>query len=144
MRIQKEENGQILVMVALCLTVIFGFLAFAIDVGLLFNNKRKLQNAVDAVGLPATIQASFAGTAAAFQSSTANMGMLLLIALIVVYIILGVLYESFIHPLTILSGLPSAAVLVSSRILSISSWARATGFVSPRKPVTPGMPRTRQ
>ena len=69
-----------------------------------------MQTAVDTVGLPATIQGSFAGTAAAFQSSTANMGMLLLIALIVVYLILGVLYESFIHPLTILSGLPSAAV----------------------------------
>ena len=50
------------------------------------------------------------GTAAAFQSSTKNMGLLLLIAMMVVYIILGILYESFIHPLTILSGLPSAAV----------------------------------
>jgi HAE1 family hydrophobic/amphiphilic exporter-1 len=62
------------------------------------------------VGVPDSIQASFQGTAAAFQSSTQNMGMLLLIAMIVVYIILGILYESFIHPLTILSGLPSAAV----------------------------------
>ena len=61
-------------------------------------------------GIPATIQGSFAGTAAAFQQSTENMGMLLLIAVIVVYIILGILYESFIHPLTILSGLPSAAM----------------------------------
>ena len=62
------------------------------------------------VGVPDSVQASFQGTAAAFQSSTQNMGMLLLIAMIVVYIILGILYESFIHPLTILSGLPSAAV----------------------------------
>ena len=62
------------------------------------------------VGIPASIQGSFAGTAAAFQSSTANMGWLLLIAMIVVYIILGILYESLIHPLTILSGLPSAAM----------------------------------
>ena len=61
------------------------------------------------VGLPATVQTSFQGTAQAFQSSTQNMGLLLLIALITVYIILGILYESFIHPLTILSGLPSAA-----------------------------------
>ena len=66
--------------------------------------------ASDAIGMPATVQGSFQGTAAAFQSSTQNMGMLLLIAMIVVYIILGILYESFIHPLTILSGLPSAAV----------------------------------
>ena len=63
-----------------------------------------------AVGVPDSITASFQGTAAAFQSSTQNMGMLLFIAMIVVYIILGILYESFIHPLTILSGLPSAAV----------------------------------
>ncbi len=69
-----------------------------------------VQTAANNIGMPATIQGSFAGTAAAFQSSTANMGILLLIAMIVVYIILGVLYESFIHPLTILSGLPSAAV----------------------------------
>ena len=61
------------------------------------------------VALPATVQTSFQGTAQAFQSSTQNMGLLLLIALITVYIILGILYESFIHPLTILSGLPSAA-----------------------------------
>ena len=62
------------------------------------------------IGIPDSIQGSFQGTAAAFQQSTQNMGLLLLIAIIVVYIILGILYESFIHPITILSGLPSAAV----------------------------------
>jgi HAE1 family hydrophobic/amphiphilic exporter-1 len=62
------------------------------------------------IGMPAGVTGSFAGTAAAFQSSTANMGVLLFVALVVVYIILGILYESFIHPLTILSGLPSAAM----------------------------------
>jgi HAE1 family hydrophobic/amphiphilic exporter-1 len=62
------------------------------------------------IGIPASIQGTFQGTAAAFQQSTQNMGLLLMIAIIVVYIILGILYESFIHPLTILSGLPSAAV----------------------------------
>jgi len=62
------------------------------------------------VGVPASVQTSFQGTAQAFQSSMQNMGLLLLIAVITVYIILGILYESFIHPLTILSGLPSAAV----------------------------------
>jgi multidrug efflux pump subunit AcrB len=61
-------------------------------------------------GLPDSVQGNFAGTAAVFQSSTSNMGWLLLVAVIVVYIILGILYESFIHPLTILSGLPSAAL----------------------------------
>jgi HAE1 family hydrophobic/amphiphilic exporter-1 len=69
-----------------------------------------VERAVTAIGLPATVQGSFAGTAAAFQSSTSNMGWLLLIAMIVVYIVLGILYESLVHPLTILSGLPSAAV----------------------------------
>jgi hydrophobe/amphiphile efflux-1 (HAE1) family protein len=69
-----------------------------------------IRTATQAIGLPASIQGSFAGTAAAFQSSTANMGWLLLIAMIVVYIILGILYESLIHPLTILSGLPAAAL----------------------------------
>jgi HAE1 family hydrophobic/amphiphilic exporter-1 len=62
------------------------------------------------LGMPDTITGTFQGTAAAFQSSTQNMGLLLVIAMVVVYIILGILYESFIHPLTILSGLPSAAV----------------------------------
>ena len=58
--------------------------------------------------LPATINASFQGTAAVFQSSMRNMGILILVAILVVYIVLGVLYESYVHPLTILSGLPSA------------------------------------
>jgi HAE1 family hydrophobic/amphiphilic exporter-1 len=69
-----------------------------------------MRQATQAVGVPDSVTSSFQGTAAAFQSSTQNMGMLLLIAIIVVYIILGILYESFIHPLTILSGLPSAAL----------------------------------
>ncbi|MEI6076995.1 MAG: efflux RND transporter permease subunit [Verrucomicrobiota bacterium] len=58
--------------------------------------------------LPATITASFQGSAAVFQSSLAGLGFLLLMSILVIYIILGILYESFIHPLTILSGLPSA------------------------------------
>ncbi|PWB61477.1 MAG: acriflavine resistance protein B [Deltaproteobacteria bacterium] len=59
-------------------------------------------------GLPATITTSFQGTAQAFQASLKGLGMLLLLAILVIYIVLGILYESFIHPLTILSGLPSA------------------------------------
>jgi HAE1 family hydrophobic/amphiphilic exporter-1 len=62
------------------------------------------------IGIPPTISGSFQGTAGAFQAATQNMGLLLGIAILVVYIVLGILYESFIHPLTILSGLPSAAV----------------------------------
>ena len=59
--------------------------------------------------LPASIQARFQGTAATFQSSLKNLSVLLTIAVMVVYIVLGMLYESYIHPITILSGLPSAA-----------------------------------
>ena len=58
--------------------------------------------------LPATITGTFQGSAKLFQDSMRNMGLLLVIAILVVYIVLGVLYESYIHPLTILSGLPSA------------------------------------
>jgi hydrophobe/amphiphile efflux-1 (HAE1) family protein len=61
-----------------------------------------------AKNLPTSISASFSGTAKVFQNSLKNMGLLLLIAVLVVYIVLGILYESYIHPLTILSGLPSA------------------------------------
>ena len=64
----------------------------------------------DQVGLPASIQASFQGTAEAFQTSLANEPILILAALVTVYIVLGVLYESYIHPVTILSTLPSAGV----------------------------------
>jgi multidrug efflux pump len=71
-------------------------------------------NAIEAagreIGLPASIQASFQGTAQAFQSSLGNESWLILAALITVYIVLGVLYESYIHPITILSTLPSAGV----------------------------------
>jgi HAE1 family hydrophobic/amphiphilic exporter-1 len=60
--------------------------------------------------LPATVTTTFQGTAQVFQSSLAGQGFLILAAIIVVYMILCILYESFIHPITILSGLPSAAV----------------------------------
>jgi multidrug efflux pump len=62
------------------------------------------------IGLPPSIRAAFQGTAQAFQASLANQPLLILAALITVYIVLGVLYESYIHPVTILSTLPSAGV----------------------------------
>ena len=62
------------------------------------------------MGMPATIVAKFAGTAQAFQSSLATQPILILAALVTVYLVLGMLYESYIHPLTILSTLPSAGV----------------------------------
>jgi HAE1 family hydrophobic/amphiphilic exporter-1 len=60
--------------------------------------------------LPPNVTRTFQGTAQAFQASFAGLGLLLLAAVIVIYIVLGILYESFVHPLTILSGLPSAGV----------------------------------
>jgi HAE1 family hydrophobic/amphiphilic exporter-1 len=60
--------------------------------------------------LPGDVQGTFQGTAQAFQSSFVGMGLLLVAAILVIYIILGILYESFVHPITILSGLPSAGV----------------------------------
>jgi multidrug efflux pump len=69
-----------------------------------------VNKAKDSLGMPASIQGAFQGTAAAFESSLSNQPMLILAALVTVYIVLGVLYESYIHPITILSTLPSAGV----------------------------------
>ncbi len=81
-----------------------------------FNLKpgKAIGEAVDQVNdlarsLPATVTSQFQGSAQAFESSLTGLGVLLLIAILVIYIVLGILYESFIHPITILSGLPSAA-----------------------------------
>ncbi|MGY3692322.1 HAE1 family hydrophobic/amphiphilic exporter-1 [Bradyrhizobium sp. USDA 3240] len=69
-----------------------------------------IQDAVANLGAPATLSSSFQGTAQAFQQSLSSVPLLILAALVVVYLILGMLYESYIHPLTILSTLPSAGV----------------------------------
>jgi multidrug efflux pump len=66
--------------------------------------------AMNRIGVPATIRGTFQGTAKAFQDSLSNQPYLILAALVTIYIVLGVLYESFVHPLTILSTLPSAGV----------------------------------
>src|SRR3989440_11858964 len=60
--------------------------------------------------VPATLTGTFSGTAQAYQSSLQGMGILLLLSILVIYLVLGILYESFIHPLTILSGLPTAGL----------------------------------
>ncbi|MGO9258554.1 MAG: efflux RND transporter permease subunit [Bryobacteraceae bacterium] len=67
-----------------------------------------VDEAVRDLRMPATINTSFQGTVKEFQSSFANLTVLLIVAILVIYIVLGILYESFIHPITILSGLPSA------------------------------------
>jgi multidrug efflux pump len=69
-----------------------------------------IEKAQKSLNMPPTVQAAFQGTAAAFEGSLSNEALLILAALVAVYIVLGVLYESFIHPITILSTLPSAGV----------------------------------
>ena len=69
-----------------------------------------IEAAMNRIGVPATIRGTFQGTAKAFQDSLSNQPYLILAALVTIYIVLGVLYESYVHPLTILSTLPSAGV----------------------------------
>ena len=79
---------------------------------------------------PPTITTTFQGNAQAFQSSLSGLGMLILMSILVIYLVLGILYESFIHPITILSGLPSAGfgALLS---LYLFHTAAVKGWVSP-------------
>ncbi len=83
-------------------------LSFNLRPGVALGDAVNAVNRVAREMLPATISTSFQGTAQAFQSSLSGLGMLLFMAIAVIYLVLGILYESFIHPLTILSGLPSA------------------------------------
>jgi HAE1 family hydrophobic/amphiphilic exporter-1 len=86
-------------------------ISFNLDKGVALSDAvTAISNVQQQIGMPMGVTGTFQGTAQAFQSSLSNIGVLLAIAILTVYIILGILYESFIHPLTILSGLPSAAV----------------------------------
>ncbi len=82
-------------------------LAPGVSLGQAVNEINQAQREMN---LPATITTSFQGTAQVFQDSLAGQGLLLLAAIFVIYVVLGILYESFIHPITILSGLPSAGL----------------------------------
>jgi HAE1 family hydrophobic/amphiphilic exporter-1 len=79
--------------------------------------------------VPATVSGTFQGTAQAFQASLQGQGMLLLVTILVIYLVLGVLYESFIHPLTILSGLPSAGVGALATLMLFRMELNVYGFV---------------
>jgi hydrophobic/amphiphilic exporter-1 (mainly G- bacteria), HAE1 family len=70
----------------------------------------QVQAAARELQVPATLSGTFAGTAQAYQSSLQGMGILIILSIVVIYLVLGILYESFIHPLTILSGLPTAGL----------------------------------
>ena len=94
-----------------------------------------LGDAVDRIGaaaretLPADVSTSFQGVAAAFQSSLKGMGFLLVTAILVIYMVLGILYESFIHPVTILSGLPSAGLGALATLLIFHDELNIYSFV---------------
>jgi HAE1 family hydrophobic/amphiphilic exporter-1 len=83
-------------------------LSFNLQQGVALGDAVERVQALARETLPDTVSTTFQGTAAAFQSSLRGMGLLLLMAVLVIYMVLGILYESFIHPITILSGLPSA------------------------------------
>ena len=85
-------------------------LSFNLRPGVSLGDAVAVVNRIAHGTIPATISTSFQGTAQAFQTSLQGLGLLLIMAILVIYIVLGILYESFIHPLTILSGLPSAGV----------------------------------
>jgi len=86
-------------------------LSFNVAPGVALGDATKLVDAaMRSIGVPSSVKGSFQGTAAAFQDSSSTQGVLILAALLTVYIVLGVLYESYIHPITILSTLPSAGV----------------------------------
>jgi multidrug efflux pump len=82
---------------------------------------KAVEEASSQMGMPSSIRGKFAGTAQAFQASLKSQPLLILFALIAVYIVLGILYESYIHPLTILSTLPSAGVGAVSALMIFRS-----------------------
>jgi HAE1 family hydrophobic/amphiphilic exporter-1 len=79
--------------------------------------------------VPATLNTTFQGTAQAFQDSLKGQGLLLLVTILVIYLVLGILYESFIHPLTILSGLPAAGAGALATLLLFGLELNVYGFV---------------
>ena len=89
----------------------------------------RVNAAMAEMGVPATLTGSFQGSAQAFQSSLAGMGFLLAIAILVIYLVLGILYESFLHPVTILSGLPTAGFGALVTLLAFGYDLNMYGFV---------------
>jgi HAE1 family hydrophobic/amphiphilic exporter-1 len=85
-------------------------ISFNTAIGVSLGDAVEKVNEAAREALPPSVRTLFQGTAAAFQSSLTGMGVLLVMAILIIYMVLGILYESFIHPITILSGLPSAGV----------------------------------
>ena len=89
----------------------------------------QVENLQRELGVPPTLNTTFQGTAQAFQESLRGQGLLLLVTILVIYLVLGILYESFIHPLTILSGLPSAGVGALATLMLFGYELNVYGFV---------------
>jgi HAE1 family hydrophobic/amphiphilic exporter-1/multidrug efflux pump len=105
-------------------------LSFNLAPGVALGDAVAAVNAMkDRLGVPASVQTGFQGTAQAFQASLATQPMLIAAALIAVYIVLGVLYESFVHPITILSTLPSAGVGALAALILMGGQLDVMGLV---------------
>ena len=104
-------------------------LSFNLRPGVSLGEATKLVEEVSNKVLPSEITRSFQGTAQAFEQSFAGLGILLVAAVLVIYIILGILYESLVHPLTILSGLPSAGVGALATLLLFRQELNLYSFV---------------
>jgi len=95
----------------------------------LSDASKAVENAVARSGMPSTIHASFQGTAQTFQTSLSTLPLLILAALFTIYIVLGVLYESYVHPITILSTLPSAGVGALLALLLVGMDLNVMAFI---------------
>lgn len=104
-------------------------ISFNLKAGFSIGQALERVQAVSRDILPADVTLSFQGQAQAFQSSFQNMGWLLLLATVVIYVILGMLYESFIHPITILSGLPAAGLGALATLLLFDIELNIYGFL---------------
>jgi multidrug efflux pump subunit AcrB len=104
-------------------------LSFNLSAGLSLGEAIKKIEAAAKPEIPETITTGFQGAAQAFQSSLQGLGLLLLMAVLVIYLVLGILYESFIHPITILSGLPSAGCGALIALWAFGMELNVYGFV---------------
>ncbi len=104
-------------------------LSFGLDPGVALGDAVQKVEALAHQTLPATISGSFQGEAQAYQASLVGLGVLLVLTIFLIYALLGILYESFIHPLTILSGLPSAGLGAIATLMLFKSELNLYGFV---------------
>ena len=104
-------------------------ISFNLRPGVALGDAMKLVDKLADTALPATVSTSFQGTAQAFKSSFSGLWILLTMAIFVIYIVLGVLYESYIHPITILSGLPAAGFGALITLMIFGSDLNIYGFV---------------